>query len=64
MFRCDVAPIRIETGRYDNLLAGERICRFCNEIEDEMLCGVYDNIRTVLSILSISAVPKKYMLIH
>jgi len=35
-FRCVVAPIRIETGRYENLKENERVCPFCNCIEDEV----------------------------
>ena len=35
-FRCGVAPIRIETGRYENLTENERVCPFCNCIEDEV----------------------------
>jgi hypothetical protein len=36
---CGVAPIRIETGRYERLNVTDRICKICdnhdNEIEDE-----------------------------
>ena len=34
-FRCGVAPIRIETGRYEGLSVEERICPFCSDIEDK-----------------------------
>ena len=35
-FRCGVAPIRLETGRYERLSVAERLCPFCNnEVEDE-----------------------------
>jgi hypothetical protein len=35
-FRCGVAPIRIETGRYENLNVNDRTCFNClNCIEDE-----------------------------
>ena len=33
--RCSVAPIRIETGRYEGLSVEERICPFCSDIEDK-----------------------------
>ena len=36
-FRCGVASIRVETGRYERLPLDERLCPFCNaEIEDEL----------------------------
>ena len=36
-FRCGVAPIRLETGRYERLDVNDRICPICNiGIEDEM----------------------------
>jgi len=48
-FRCGVAPIRIETGRYENLKENERVCPFCNCIEDEvhvlLYCNMYANVR-------------------
>jgi len=34
-FRCGVAPIRIETGRFEGLPEERRLCPFCNVIEDE-----------------------------
>jgi hypothetical protein len=35
-FRCGVAPLRIETGRYENKNVNERVCFICHEqIEDE-----------------------------
>ena len=35
-FRCGVAPLRIETGRYENLNVDSRVCFNCNnEVEDE-----------------------------
>ena len=35
-FRCGVAPIRLETGRYEGLPVNERICPICMlEVEDE-----------------------------
>ena len=55
-FRCGVAPIRIETRRYERLNVTDRICNFCdnhdNEIEDEkhviMKCTLYDDSRETL----------------
>ena len=51
-FRCGVAPIRIETGRYEGLSIEERICPFCSDIEDEkhvlLDCKVYNDLRTSL----------------
>ena len=35
-FKCGVAPLRIETGRFENLRIEERICCLCSDlIEDE-----------------------------
>jgi hypothetical protein len=50
-FRCGVAPLRIETGRYENLDENDRKCIFCkNVVEDEvhaiLSCPVYENIRS------------------
>ena len=53
-FRCGVAPIRIETGRYENLDVGQRLCHFCDaeHIEDEpsviLICSLYNNLRCAL----------------
>lgn len=51
-FRCGVAPLRIETGRYENLPLDERKCPFCNVLEDEshvlLECSLYDDLRAVL----------------
>ena len=51
-FRCGVAPLRLETGRYERnrLPAEERICTLCNSgVEDEchvlMKCPLYCDIR-------------------
>ena len=36
-FRCGTAPIRIETGRYEGIPEGERLCFHCDDsIENEM----------------------------
>jgi hypothetical protein len=52
-FRCGVAPLRIETGRYTNMPVAERVCPFCEEfIETEMhvllQCPLYNQIRDVI----------------
>ncbi len=52
-FRCGVAPLRIETGRYENLDVHDRVCPFCdNEIENEthviLECSIYNDVRTPL----------------
>ena len=50
-FRCGVAPIRLETGRYEGLPADRRFCPFCrdNTIENEchvlLECSMYNDIR-------------------
>ena len=55
-FRCGVAPLRLETGRYERgrLPVEERICLLCNcnEIESEIhvitRCPLYDDLRREL----------------
>ena len=38
-FRCGVAPLRLETGRYERLHLDERFCFHCtNETESEKTC--------------------------
>ena len=49
-FRCGVAPIRLETGRYERLSEAERVCPFCStEVENELhvviKCPLYNDIR-------------------
>ena len=50
-FRCGVAPIRIETGRYEHLPVEQRICPMCNNnfVEDEIHvlteCAMYSDLR-------------------
>ena len=60
-FRCGVAPIRLETGRYEHLPVEQRKCIFCssNVIETEMHvlleCSLYDDLRnTVLKKANLS----------
>lgn len=51
-FRCGVAPIRIETGRFVNLEVSQRLCPFCDCVEDEvhviLKCSTYNNLRNIL----------------
>lgn len=52
-FRCGVAPLRLETGRYENLSLENRICPFCdNCIETEahviLECMLYQDLRQIL----------------
>ena len=49
-FRCGVAPLRIETGRYENKNVNERVCFICHDqIEDEkhvlLYCPLYADLR-------------------
>ena len=50
--RCGVAPIRIETGRFENLEVSQRLCRFCNFVEDEihviLHCDADNDLRNIL----------------
>ena len=53
-FRTGILPLRIETGRYNNLPLHERLCVYCqeNEIEDEfhflLECPLYTDMRQEL----------------
>ena len=54
-FRCGVAPLAIETGRYENKNINERICFICKDkIEDEkhviLQCPLYADLRNDLYI--------------
>ncbi len=55
-----VAPIRLETGRYDGMEEKDRICLLCdhNIIESEyhvvMSCPVYNELRGEFSIMQLS----------
>ena len=51
--RCDVAPIRLESGRYEHLPEDQRLCPFCNDcVESELHvllnCDIYSDIRNGL----------------
>ena len=52
-FRCGIAPINIELGRYVNVPADKRFCHFCdNCIDDEVhtivRCPMYAKVRNEL----------------
>lgn len=52
-FRCGVAHIRLETGRYEGLPENQRLCPFgCNVVETEMHvilnCPLYNTYRNIL----------------
>ena len=52
-FRCGVAPLRIETGRYEHLPELQRTCPFCstnieNELHVLLECSMYNSIRQTL----------------
>ncbi len=52
-FRCGVAPLKIETGRYERLEVNERLCFNCdNSVEDEkhvlLNCPLYEDLRQSL----------------
>ena len=65
-FRCGVAPIRIETGRYEGLTEDLRLCPFCNVLENEMhvilSCQVYDDLREPLLTKALNCEPNFYSL--
>ena len=50
-FRCGVAPLQVETGRYQGIDRCNRICSMCNlgELEDEahvlLRCDLYNDVR-------------------
>jgi hypothetical protein len=54
LFRCGVAPIGIETGRYRGLPEDQRLCPFCTDgsVEDELhvllKCPLYADLQTSL----------------
>ena len=56
-FRKGVAPLRVETGRYESLQLGQRVCFNCkNSVEDErhvlIDCPIYEGIRSDLYVKS------------
>ena len=48
-FRCGVAPLKIETGRYERKELNERLCINCDNLEDEkhvlLKCPLYEDLR-------------------
>ena len=64
-FRCGVAPLKIETGRYgvNRVPVEERLCETCNSVEDEfhvlMKCPLYRDARDIC-FNSISAVSEVF----
>jgi len=60
-FRCGVAPIRLETGRFEGLPVDRRLCPFCYTVEDErhvlLKCNLYNDIRNALFIKANNVVP-------
>ena len=60
-FRCGVAPIRIETGRYEGLAEYDRLCPFCDTVESEIhvlfYCKLYEQIRKELVEKALSVNP-------
>ena len=53
LFRCGVAPIRLETGRYDGVPEEQRVCFHCphaveNEVHVLLHCPVYAQFRAEL----------------
>ena len=51
-FRCGVAPLRIEPGRYEGSAEDLQLCPFCNILENEIHaiinCRVYEDRRDTL----------------
>ena len=51
-FRCGVAPLKIEMGRYLGQTIEQRLCPFCDNVEDEihviLHCPAYDTLREEL----------------
>ena len=53
-FRCRVAPLRLETGRFEGLDVNQRICPICHKsVKDEkhvlLYCPFYLEFRTILT---------------
>ena len=58
-FRCGVAPLKLETGRYEGISETDRLCPFCRDsIEDEchvlFKCTTYQDIREELTLKALS----------
>ena len=65
-FRCGVAPIKLETGRYENVPLGERKCFICDAVESECHviceCPLYEDLRNALFAKAENVVPNFYAL--
>ena len=64
-FRMGVAPLRLETGRYEHLTKNRRVCFNCpNEVESEehviMDCPVYSDLRSILFSKIAQHIPEFY----
>ena len=62
-FRCGVAPLNIEVGRYTNQPIELRVCPFCTNItEDEahviLKCPAYTNLRQDMYTYAINQIPE------
>ena len=62
-FRCGVAPLKIETGRYEQLAISDRVCFHCtSKVEDEshvlINCPLYSTLRQKLIEKSIEIDPR------
>ena len=70
-FHCGVAPLRLETGRYENIQVNERLCLLCSdqEIESEthvLFIMIYDEycfnaLRLIMQILSVLTNMKNFL---
>ena len=53
-FRHGILPLKVETGRFQNISLHDRVCEFCklNEVEDEIhflcRCSLYNHLRQCL----------------
>ena len=60
-FRCGVAPIRLETGRFEGLPVERRLCPFCDVVENEshvlLKCKLYTDIRNTLFAKAATIIP-------
>ena len=61
-FRCGVAPLRLETGRYEGLSVSDRLCPFCRvHVDDEthvlLNCDKYYHIRKILFEKAVTVYP-------
>ena len=61
-----VAPIKLETGRYENLSLDERKCFICDAVESKCHviceCPLYEDLRNALFAKAENVVPNFYVL--